>query len=136
MSLYRLIKWDTYTLNKRSKLRLWKFANAAQISFAERALLTDKNQLLFKQKNEAKVCRSTKSTIVGKAKVISYKDIEEEQANRAAKDATVALKKRSRKRKGIVLLMGAKAKRAWRSEVEVVDNDIAAKGMENYCFVF
>jgi hypothetical protein len=39
-------------------------ANAAQASLAELAILQDENQLLFKQNNEAKLRRSTKSTVV------------------------------------------------------------------------
>ena len=42
---------------------------------------------------------STKSTIMGKAKVMSYEDIEKERANRAAKEAAAASKKRGQKRK-------------------------------------
>ncbi|KAF2677955.1 hypothetical protein K458DRAFT_446687 [Lentithecium fluviatile CBS 122367] len=75
--LHGLIEQDTHALDERSKQRLRKFANAAQISFAERTLLADENRCMFKQSNEAKVRRATKSTIVGKAKVMSYEDIEE-----------------------------------------------------------
>ena len=80
MSLHNLIKQDAHTLNETSIQRLQrpiqKLANAAQISFAERALLQDQNQFLTRM-NEAKVRRSTKSVVVGKAKVISYEDIDE-----------------------------------------------------------
>jgi hypothetical protein len=133
MSLHSLIEQDTHALDKRSKQRLRKFANAAQTSFAERALLTDENRLLFKQNNEAKVRRSTKSTIIGKAKVMSYEDIKEARAKRAAKEATAALKKRGRKRKSA--LAGAKAKKARKSEVEVAEDEIAAEEMGNYCSI-
>jgi hypothetical protein len=40
---------------------------------------------LFKQNNEAKVRRSTKSTVVGKAKGMSYEDIKDERARRVTK---------------------------------------------------
>jgi len=65
---------------------------------------------LFKQNNKAKVRQLTKLTIVGKAKVISYKDIEKERVKHAAKEAAAALKKRSRKYKS-PMSMGAKAKK-------------------------
>jgi len=71
---------------------------------------------------------------VGKAKVISYKDIEEERANRAAKEAAAASKKRGRKRKSTASA-GAKAKKARRSEVEVAEDEVAAGGIGNYCSV-
>ncbi len=58
-SLQNLIKQDTHTLNRTSIQRLerhiQKLANAAQISFAERALLHDQNQILTRINNEAKV---------------------------------------------------------------------------------
>jgi hypothetical protein len=51
--------------------------------------------------NEAKVRRSTKSLVLGKAKVMSYEDLEEARAKRAAKDAAKAKGKgkRGRRRK-------------------------------------
>jgi hypothetical protein len=69
-SLYNLIKQDAHTLDGTSIPRLerhiQKLANAAQASFAERALLDaerallrDQNQMLMRMNNEAKVRRST-----------------------------------------------------------------------------
>ena len=49
--------------------------------------------------NEAKVRRSTRSVVVGTAKVMSYEDIEEARAKRTAKDALKGKGKRGRKRK-------------------------------------
>jgi hypothetical protein len=45
--------------------------------------------------NEAKIRRSTKSVVLGKAKVISYEDIEEARAKRAAKEAITGKGKRT-----------------------------------------
>ena len=80
---------------------LQKLTNATEMSFAERDLLVDENKLLFKQNNEAKVRRSTKSTVVGKAKVMRYEDIEVARAKRAEKEEAKAKGKgrRGRKRK-------------------------------------
>jgi hypothetical protein len=62
-SLYNLIKQDAYTLNGTSIQRLerhvQKLVDAAQISFAESALLYDQKQMLTRMNNEAKVRRST-----------------------------------------------------------------------------
>ena len=106
-SLHNLIKQDAHTLNGTSIQRLerhvQKLANAAQISFAERALLHDQNQMLTKMNNEAKVRRSTRSVVLGKAKVMSYEDIEEARAKRAAKEAIKGKGKRGRKRKSAAL---------------------------------
>jgi predicted flap endonuclease-1-like 5' DNA nuclease len=55
---------------------------------------------LSKINNEAKVRRSTRSVVLGKAKVISYKNFKEARAKRAAKKkATAGKKNRGRKRK-------------------------------------
>jgi hypothetical protein len=137
-SLCTLIEQDAHKLDETSKQRLQrrlqKFANAAHISFAERALLADENRLLFKQNNEAKVRGSTKPTVVGKAKVMSYKDIEEAREKRATKEAEAASKKRGRKRKSPAPV-GVKAKKARRSKVEVAGDEISARGMGDYCSV-
>ena len=92
ISLHNIIKQDALTINETSISRLQrhvqKLANTAQMSLAQCALLDNKKQLLTRMNNEAKVRRSTKSVVLGKAKVMSYEDIEEARIKRAAKDAT------------------------------------------------
>jgi hypothetical protein len=106
-SLQNLIKQDAYSLNETSTKRLerhvQKLANAAQISFAERALLHDQNQTLTRMNNEAKVRRSTRSVVLGKAKVMSFEDIEVARAARAVKEVIKGKGKRGRKRKSAAL---------------------------------
>ncbi|KAF4627109.1 hypothetical protein G7Y89_g11046 [Cudoniella acicularis] len=66
------------------------------------ALKDDQIEFLNTINNEAKVRRSTKSLVLGKAKVISYEDLEEARAKRAEKEAAKEAKgkgKRGRKRK-------------------------------------
>jgi hypothetical protein len=126
-SLHNLIKQDAFALDEPSKQRLrrhvQKLASAARISFAERALLQDQNRFLSKINNEAKVRRSTRSVVLGKAKVMSYEDLEEARAKRAAKEKATAGKgkgKRGRKRKSPAPEAGSpepKAKVARMSEV-------------------
>jgi hypothetical protein len=53
--------------------------------------------------NEAKVRRSTKSIVLGKAKVMSFEDIEVARAARAAKEVIKGKEKRGRKRKSAAL---------------------------------
>ena len=65
-------------------------------------LQEDRIQLLTTINNEAKVRRSTKSLVLGKAKVMSYKDLKEARAKRVVKDSAQAAKgkgKRGRKSK-------------------------------------
>ena len=109
-ALHNLIKQDAHTLNETSIQRLQrhvqKLANAVQISFAERALLHDHNQFLNRINDEAKVRRLTKSVVLGRAKVMSYEDIEEARATRAAKKVIEGKGKRGRKRKIAALEAG------------------------------
>jgi hypothetical protein len=56
--------------------------------------------ILVQKNNEAKIRRSTTSVVLGKAKVISYEDLERARVKRAAKEeATTEKGKRGRKRK-------------------------------------
>jgi septum formation inhibitor MinC len=104
-SLHNLIKQDAHTLNGTSIQRLerhvQKLANAAQASFAESAFIYDQNQMLIRMNKEAKVRRSTKSIVLGKAKVMSFEDIEVARAARAAKEVIKGKGKRGRKRKSV-----------------------------------
>ncbi len=106
-SLQNPIKQDTHTLSKASIQRLerhvQKLAYAAQISFAESALVYNQNQMLIKINNKAKVRRPTRSVLLGKAKVMSYEDIEEARIKHAAKDATRGKGIHGRKRKSAAL---------------------------------
>jgi hypothetical protein len=103
MSLYNLIKEDTYTLDETGRQRLQrrvqKLAKAGQSTVAYCSLLEDERQSLIKINNEAKVRRSTKSVVLGKAKVMSFEDIEVARAARSAKDIIKGKGKGGRKRK-------------------------------------
>ena len=74
-SLRNLIEQDIDVSDNTGKMRLQKLGNAAEKAFAQCALLHDENKLLFEQNNEAKSRVAAKSTVVGKAKVMSYEDI-------------------------------------------------------------
>jgi hypothetical protein len=69
---------------------------------------------------------------------MSYEDIKEAQAKRAAKeavkDSSAAKGRRGRKRKYPTPAV-AKTKKARKSEVEIAEGEIAATGMEGYCSV-
>ncbi len=109
-SLHNLIKQDARTLSgmgiQRLERHVQKLADATQISFAERALLHDQNQMLVRMNNEAKVRRSTRSVVLGKAKVMSFEDLEVARAARAAKEVIKSKGKRGRKCKGTALEAG------------------------------
>jgi REP element-mobilizing transposase RayT len=106
MSLHNLImKQDAHTLDetRRQDLQrhLQKYAKAAQVSFAKGALQQNHIQLLLKVNDEAKVRRSTKPLILGRAKVMGYDELKEAREKRAATEAATKAKgkgKRGRKR--------------------------------------
>ena len=129
-SLRSLIEQDTHMLDELSKRRLQKLVNAAQNS-----LLLDENRLLFEQNNESNCRRSTRSIILGKAKVMSYEDIVEAQAKLDAKNASVAKGKPGRKRKSSAAA-AVQVKRTRKSELEVVEQEIEAEDFEELLFCF
>jgi hypothetical protein len=73
-----------------TRLYIEKLANAGENVFAERALLQDRNRILHEQNNETKTRQSFRSTVVGRAKVMSYEDIVEARKKREEKDASKA----------------------------------------------
>jgi hypothetical protein len=106
----RIIQQDAYTLDKTSKQNLAKHlqkcTKAFQKSSALSVLQEDRIQFLTAINNEAKVRRSTKSLVLGKAKVMSYEDLVEARAKRVLKEATRAAQgkgRRGRKRKSSAL---------------------------------
>ena len=98
-----IIQQDAHTLDETSKQslqrHLQKLTNATQMSFAQDALQQDHIQFLTAINNEAKLRRSTKSIVLGKAKVMSYEDLVAKRREREAKeqDKTKGRRKRGRK---------------------------------------
>ncbi|KAI1665637.1 DDE superfamily endonuclease [Pyrenophora tritici-repentis] len=87
---------------QRLQRRVQKLASAAKISFTKQSLLEDHNRLLYKINSEAKVRRSTRSLVIGTAKVMKWEDLERVRVERLAKDKAAVEKgkgKRGRKRK-------------------------------------
>jgi hypothetical protein len=137
-----------------------KVANAAQTYLAKIALLQNRNQFLAKMDNEGRARRAADQKVIGKARVVTYEDLEEERAKRTVMDAKAAEKKakkaakkdqnvasvvleveggstdttkRGQKRKSTALAAGAgvpKAKAARTSKVQVAEGGQDAGGPE------
>jgi hypothetical protein len=79
--------------------------------------------------------------VIGKAKVMSYEDIEEARGKRAAKEAAKEAaaasdkRGRGRKRESSTPAAGVKTKRTRKSEVEAAEDEIAAAGLGDRCSV-
>ncbi|KAF2417700.1 hypothetical protein EJ08DRAFT_571392, partial [Tothia fuscella] len=102
--------------SRQHKCRLQqKITNAAHTSFARNALLQDRNQFLALINDEGRVRRSTKSEILGKARVMSYEDLERARVQRATKEEAKA---------------NGKAKRSSKPAITTPDSEeaIATKG--------
>ena len=69
------------------------------MSLAKGALQKDQIRFLITINDEAKVRRSTKSMVLGKAKIMSYEDLVAKRAEREAKEQNKAKGKRKRDRK-------------------------------------
>jgi hypothetical protein len=89
--------------------------------------------MLFDQDNEVRVRVSTKSTMIGKAKIISYKDLMEAQQKRDAKEATRCgeTKRRGRPRKN----PAPKPADPKRPQKSVAEHEIDTMGLQEYCSV-
>lgn len=115
VSLQNVIEQGVRTLDETSRQRLQrhiqKLTNATQVSFAERALLQEQNRFLANINNEAKVRRSIKSEIIGRARVMSYEDLEKARADRATKDAEKEAKEAEKEARRVTLLYYARNQR-------------------------
>ncbi|KAF1935013.1 hypothetical protein EJ02DRAFT_362433, partial [Clathrospora elynae] len=112
-----------------------KVSHAVQTFLAKNALLRDHNKLLTKINDESKTRRATKSTILGKARVMTWEDLEngrrertEKEEKKAAKEAREAItgKKRGRARTSSSAdTLEPKAKVARRSDTVTVNTQNA-----------
>lgn len=73
--------------------------NATSMSFAQDTLQQDYIRFLTAINNEAKLRRSTKLLVLGKAKVISYEDLVAKRCEREAKEQVKTQRRRKRGRK-------------------------------------
>jgi hypothetical protein len=142
MSLQNLIiQQDAHALDEMSKQNLarhlQKCTKAFQKSSAQAVLQEDRIKFLTTINNEAKVRRSTKSLVLGKAKVMSYEDLEEARAKRVIKDAAKEAKgkgKRGRKRKSgtpeAEEAIAGKVKRVRKRKSAVLEAEVEAEAEE------
>ena len=90
------VEKDAHHMDEGCKHRLQKILNATERAFAERSLLLQQNHDLFEQNNEKKNRQRTKSTVVGKAKIMTFEDIAVAKRKREEKEAAREAKKRKK----------------------------------------
>jgi hypothetical protein len=100
LTLHDMIRHDARGLDSGSQRRLQRYvqklSKAAETSFAEHVPLKRRNEFLQNSNSEARVRRSTRSKVIGTARVMSYKDLEKARNERALRDARPIVKRRSR----------------------------------------
>jgi hypothetical protein len=133
-SLRRIIEQNIPVLNDHNQQCIRKLMNAAERAMTARDLLFKENFDLFKQNNESHTRESSNSNMVGKAKIMSYEDIQEAQRKRDEKDAT-GTGRRGRKRKNSTPQSGVE-KKSREEEVAQAHSEIQACGLEAHCSVF
>lgn len=119
-------------MDEQSRLYLRKIANAAEKVYADWALLFDENRLLFEQNNENSMRESTRATIVGRTKVMSYEDIIEAQRKRCEKgpDKTICSQSIEPFRAPVARMVSEADEEASQEVQEIAD-----MGLDQYCHV-
>ena len=119
-SLLNMIKQapDDETSRQHKERLQQKVTTAAQMFLAKNSFLKNRNQFLVNINNEGKVRRLTKSEILGKARVMSYEDLEKARAERTIKEAAKEVKKGAKKVKKIVTAGNGKRDRKRKSPEE------------------
>jgi hypothetical protein len=128
------LEQDTHALDKDCRHRLQKAFKAAERLFAERALLSEENRMLFDQNNEKVSRTSIKPTVVGTAKIMSYDDILEAQRKREANEAAAPNRTR-RGRKRPPSTASIEEKRMRLTEIEKGKQEIEVLGLGDYCSI-
>jgi hypothetical protein len=100
LTLHDVIRRDVQGLDSGSQRRLQKhvqkLSKAVETSFAEHVLLERRNKFLQRSNSEARVRRSTRSKVIGTARVMSCANLEKARDKRALRDARSIAKRRSR----------------------------------------
>jgi hypothetical protein len=79
-ALRRLTEDKSQEVSELSQHRIQKALNDAERALTESSLLRDRSQGLFLQNCEKKLRQSTRSTVVGTARVMSHRDIIEKRS--------------------------------------------------------
>lgn len=136
VSLRKTVEQDVHALDGHGQQRLQKLANAAERAMSARGLLFQENSDLFQQNNESNTRASIKSTVVGKARVMSFEDITEARRKREEKDAAEAGRRGRKRKKSASTPAHSRGPSSRAEEVEEAKGEINASGMRGYCSVF
>ena len=136
-ALRRLIEGESQYTSELNQHRMQKAFNAAERAMTSCTLLEDQRRALFLQNCERKTRVSTKSRVVGTAKVMSYQEIveqESEQAEPITRTAVSAHRGMTARKHRVAVTDRAPEKR--QVELRQAIRDINRSDMHNYCHVF
>jgi hypothetical protein len=122
-------------LDNDAKPHMQKIFNAAERSLAHCTLLQDENQQLMKQNREKRLRKSTKATVVGTAKIMSYEDIERAKKKRAEKEAASAGRGKRKSKGAAKYVTLPQEKRVCEGEIELGRREIARAGLTSHCTI-
>ena len=131
-SLCQTIEQTTHFSDGDDRRRVQKLIHAAKQFVAGRDILFIDNDHIRQQQDEANARKSIKSTVLGKAKVMTWEDLEEMQKKRDQKEADQ--EERRRKRAGSVMAV-AQGNQADVGEQGAWTREVEAMGLQNYCSV-
>jgi hypothetical protein len=140
-ALRRLIEGESQQVSELSQHRMQKALNAAERALTESSLLRDRSEELFLQNCEKKLRQSTRSTVVGTARVMSYRDIVEKRSMQETITTTepgsdARVQGQSVSRHPSTVSSKAPRKRGRQGELEQAIQEIDRSDIGNYCHVF
>jgi hypothetical protein len=120
------------SLEPQTKTCIRKLTKAAQGAFADRSIMLNENEELFQQNCEKVVRESAKATMVGKAKVMKFEDIQAAKRVREQKEAKkqAGQDRRGKKQKPVPNGMADRD-----CEKGVALQEIASLGLDDFCRV-
>ncbi|OAP56314.1 hypothetical protein AYL99_09493 [Fonsecaea erecta] len=140
-ALRRLIEGESQQVSELSQHRLQEAFNAAERALTESSLLRDRSQELFLQNCEKKLRQSTRSTVIGTARVMSYRDIVVKRSTQETIKTTEPRSDAGRQGPSVsrhpsTVSSKAPRKRGRQGELEQAIQEIDRSEIGNYCHVF
>lgn len=117
------------------KTHVQKVVNGAKQSFANCALLVDENRRLVAQNSEKEIRKSTKVTVVGPAKTMSYEDMVQARKRRGERQARVAAQVSRKLKHPAKEPVRSHSKPSCQVKAEATEREIAAAGLLQCCTV-
>jgi hypothetical protein len=131
-----LIEGESCHLDQRHQHWMAKALNAGEWAMAECGLLSDEKQALMQQNCEKKIRASTRSTVVGTAKVMSYQEIVEAQRGQGTKPSKVGKRQIAKGKDRVVIGERASNALSRAGEIEKAAREIKDSDLRNHCHVF